>query len=492
MSRKPKVKDESSTVIIRPQKGKQELFLRSPADICIYGGAAGGGKTYAILLECLRHVNNPRFEAVILRQSRPQIMNAGGLYSTSQEIYPHLGAISVLTPNIQWRFPSGAKITFAHMFYEKEKYNWQGSQIPLLIFDELTHFTESQFFYLFSRNRSTCGIKPYIRATCNPDGESWVAKFINWWIDPETGYADESKCGKLRYFLRRNNLIHWADNREELYKTFDLHTVEERNEIKSVSFISAKLTDNAAMLKHNPGYLGSLKAMSEFDQEQLLNGNWKIRQSTGHYFKRSRVSILDTTPSDITRWVRAWDLAATAPGENDTDEGLPQAMRTNNRKDSSAYTAGVLIGKRKNGRVFVADVINVRENGADVRQLILNTAQSDTALYGRVTIRLPQDPGQAGKDQAQSFVRMLGGFSVSVALESGNKVTRAEPFSSQWLAGNVDIRKAEWNDDYFRQLENFPVGKLKDMVDASANAYLELENEKLPIDFMDYEAYVLG
>ena len=136
------------------------------------------------------------------------------------------------------------------------------------------------------------------------------------------------------------------------------------------------------------------------------------------------------------------------------------------------------MGKRSNGRIFIADVINVREDGADVRQLIQTTAASDNALYGNVTIRLPQDPGQAGKDQAQSFVRMLAGYTVSVALESGDKVTRAEPFSSQWLAGNVDVRTADWNDDYFRQLENFPVGKLKDMVDASANAYLELVNGK--------------
>ena len=244
-------------VVIRPQAGKQELFLRSPADICIYGGAAGGGKTFGILLECLRHVDNPRFEAVVFRQSKPQILSAGGLYATSQEIYPHLGAESVVTPNVQWRFQTGAKITFAHMFYEKEKYNWQGAQIPLLIFDELTHFTESQFFYLLSRNRSTCGVKPYIRATCNPDGESWVAKFIDWWIDPETGYADESRCGKLRYFVRQNNIIHWANSRQELYETFDLHTPEEQVKVKSVSFISAKLTDNEALMKHDPGYIGS-------------------------------------------------------------------------------------------------------------------------------------------------------------------------------------------------------------------------------------------
>ena len=482
--------DAKPVITIRPQQGKQELFLRSPADICIYGGAAGGGKTYAILLECLRHIHNPRFEAVIFRQSRPQIMNAGGLFDTSKEIYPYAGATSVLSPNIQWRFPSGAKVTFAHLFYEKEKYNWQGSQIPLLMFDELTHFTESQFFYLFSRNRSTCGVKPYVRATCNPDGESWVARFIDWWINPETGYADEGKCGKLRFFIRRNNLIHWADTRQELYDIFNLLTKEEQNDVKSATFISAKLTDNAAMLKYNPGYIGSLKAMSEFDQEQLLNGNWKIRRAAGHYFKRSKVSMLNVMPSDITRWVRAWDLAATAPDESNGLDGLPQALRGSRGGDNSAYTAGVLLGKRENGRVFVADVINVRENGADVRQLILNTAKSDNAFYGNVTVRLPQDPGQAGKAQAQSFVRMLGGFSVSVAIESGNKITRAEPFSSQWLAGNVDVKEAPWNDDYFRQLENFPTGQLKDMVDASANAYLELE--KPPLVPMDYDAFVLG
>ena len=477
-------KKENEPIIIRPQKGKQELFLRSPADICIYGGAAGGGKTYALLLECLRNIDRQHFEAVIFRQSRPQIMSAGGLYATSQELYPYLGATSVLTPNVQWRFQSGAKITFAHMFYEKEKYNWQGSQIPLLMFDELTHFTESQFFYMFSRNRSTCGVKPYIRATCNPDGESWVAKFIDWWIDPETGYADESRCGKIRYFVRKNNIIHWANTPCELYESFNLNSPEEKEDVKSVSFISAKLTDNEAMMKHDPGYMGALKAMSEFDQEQLLYGNWKIRKSAGHYFKRSKIGeMLLSTPSDVTKWVRAWDLAATAPDENNEMSDLPQSMRRNSRNDDSAYTAGVLLGKRRNGRVFVADVINVRENGADVRKLILNTAASDNALYGNVTVRLPQDPGQAGKDQVQSFVRMLGGYTVTTSLESGDKVTRAEPFSSQWLAGNVDVKIAEWNDDYFRQLENFPVGKLKDMVDASANAYLELEQGKPDFGF---------
>ena len=91
-------------------------------------------------------------------------------------------------PSVQWRFLSGAKVTFAHMLYEKDKYSWQGSQICFLGFDELCHFSENQFFYMLSRNRSVCGVKPYVRATCNPDVDSWVANFISWWIDQETGY----------------------------------------------------------------------------------------------------------------------------------------------------------------------------------------------------------------------------------------------------------------------------------------------------------------
>src|SRR4029077_9839556 len=77
---------------------------------------------------------------------------------------------------------------FSHLQLATSVYDWQGAQITLICFDELAHFTAHQFFYLLSRNRSTCGIKPYIRATCNPDADSWVAEFLAWWIDPETGF----------------------------------------------------------------------------------------------------------------------------------------------------------------------------------------------------------------------------------------------------------------------------------------------------------------
>ena len=415
-------------------------------------------------MEPVRYTNVQGYNAVIFRKDYTQITSPGGLWDTSQMIYGHVhGAYPLRTPKLHWTFKSGATVNFAHLGNDDDVRSWQGSQIAFIGFDELTHFSEHTFFYMLSRNRSVCGVKPYIRATCNPDVDSWVAKFIEWWIDQDTGYPIPERSGKVRWMARINENIVWGNSRKELV---DLAIEEgfqkEQAETlpKSVTFIAATLQDNKILMESDPSYLASLQVLNVVDRERLLHGNWKIRPAAGDYFKRSKAQILTSIPQDVVKWVRAWDLAATTSEEN---------------KDA-ARTAGVLLGKRSNGRTLVADVISVRENGADVRQLIKNTAASDNVSHDSVIVRLPQDPGQAGKDQAQSFVKMLGGYSVRTALESGDKVTRAEPFSSQWLAGNVDVMAAEWNDDYFRELENFPAGKLKDMVDASANAYLELEN----------------
>ncbi len=144
------------------------------------------------------------------------------------------------------------------------------------------------------------------------------------------------------------------------------------------------------------------------------------------------------------------------------------------------YTAGVLIGKRKNGSYIIADVINRRMNASEVRQTVLNTAKIDKAKYKNVKIRLSQDPGQAGKDQAEQYIKLLSGFSVSVVRESGSKETRAEPFSAQWIGlqgtekGNVFVLLSDWTESYLSQLESFPEGKYKDMADASSNGFAEL------------------
>lgn len=449
---------------IKPQP-RQEEFLSSEADIVIFGGAAGGGKTWSLLYECLRHASVPRFTAVIFRHNANQIANAGGLWDASQELFrKYPGAIPRMSPHYSWQFADGEKLSFRHIERDEDVYKWQGAEITLRAFDELTHFTEKQFFYMLSRNRSTCGIRPYCRCTTNPDADSWVKDFISWWIDENTGYAIPERSGIIRYMARINEQLIWGNSVDEVLKKAEKENYDidiKASDVKSVTFILSTLEDNQVLMQADPGYMANLKALSIVERERLLKGNWKIKAAAGLYFKRTQVGeMLETLPNDVKLWARGWDLAATSEDE----------------KGDPAYTAGVLIGKRKNGRYVVADVINKRLSAAEVRKLIETTCKADKAKYGRVVERLPQDPGQAGKEQAQSYIKMLAGFLVKVMPESGSKESRAEPFAAQWQPGNVDILIADWNEAYFNQLESFPESKFKDMVDASSSAFNEIEN----------------
>lgn len=452
------------TRTLQPQKGPQEMFLSSPADIVIYGGAAGGGKTYGLLLSPLRYKNVKGFGCVIFRRNFNQIYAEGGLWDEAANMYYGIKGAHPRKSRNLWQFEDSrghvdSKVSFAHIERDEDVHKWQGSQICEICFDELTHFSEFVFFYMLSRNRSTCGVRPFVRATCNPDADSWVARFIEWWIDPETGYPIKERSGTIRWMYRYNNTIYWGDSKEELWKQFDL-TGEAREEIKSVTFIASTLEDNKILLEKDPGYKANLKALSTVERERLLFGNWKIKPAAGLYFRRTQVGdMLPNVPSDVVKWVRAWDLAATSEDEG----GEP------------AYTAGVLIGKRSNGRYVVADVINLRLSAADVRKTVKMTAATDAARYRRVRIRLPKDPGQAGKDQAQSYIKYLAGYDVCAIAETGSKEARAEPVAAQWQAGNFDVVIGNWNEEYFSQLESFPASKFKDMVDATSSAFTEIE-----------------
>lgn len=455
--------------IVKPQPGPQTAFMATPANVCIYGGAAGGGKSFGLLMSALRYKNVPGFGCTIFRRNFNQIFSQGGLWDESMKIYQGIRGADPKFARGQWWFRNQngdivSKVTFAHIERDEDVHKWQGSQICEIGFDELTHFSEKTFFYMLSRNRSTCGVEPFIRATCNPDADSWVAKFIEWWIDPDTGYPIPERSGKLRWFIRRDEILYWANTKQELWKQFDLKTPEEKAEPRSVTFIMSKLEDNQELLKVNPGYMANLKAMSVIERERLLHGNWKIKAAAGLFFKRSQVGdYLSFVPDDVIEWVRCWDLAATEKTEN----GDP------------AFTAGVLMGKRKNGRYIVADVVNKQMSASDVRQTIKHTAQQDIAKYKRVKIRLPKDPGQAGKEQAESYIKFLAGFNVVTVAETGSKEARAEPMAAQWQAGNFDVLTGAWNEEYLQQLENFPDSKFKDMVDASANAFTELETKNV-------------
>src|SRR6185369_636521 len=275
---------------IRPNPGPQTEFLSHPADIVIYGGAAGSGKSWALLLEPLRSIQVPGFGAVIFRRTSPQITNKGSLWDKSHELYPQLGGVPRQT-DFLWRFPWGSDIRFSHLEHENTVYNHQGSEIPLIEWDELTHFEESQFWYMLSRNRSVLGSPGYMRATTNPDADSWVAKVIDWWL-AEDGYPDPARAGRIRYFARVNDALVWADHPDQL-----VANGVTRVAIKSLSFVPASIYDNPVLMAADPTYIANLRALPYVEQMRLLGGNWKIRAEAGMVFNRDWFKVVDQVPT---------------------------------------------------------------------------------------------------------------------------------------------------------------------------------------------------
>jgi predicted phage terminase large subunit-like protein len=187
--------------------------------------------------------------------------------------------------------------------------------------------------------------------------------------------------------------------------------------------------------------MGSFATAGQFQQRPVPR--------EGGMFKQHWFNPVSAVPVG-TKLVRGWDLAAST-------------------KSTSPWTAGVLIGKTPQGRYIVADV--VRERVTTPRQLITNTAAHDG---DGVFISYPQDPGQAGKDQASSIAQDLSGYRFKSSPETGDKATRAEPFAAQCEAGNVDILKGDWNADFLDEICTFPNGAFMDQVDAASRAFNEL------------------
>ena len=134
-------------------------------------------------------------------------------------------------------------------------------------------------------------------------------------------------------------------------------------------------------------------------------------------------------------------------------------------------TAGVLMARLRSGQYIILHAIRRAYAAADVRQLVRNTAITDRGEYQCNNIHIPQDPGQAGKEQAASYVSYLSGFVVQTHVVSGSKVNRAEPFAAQWQNGNVLLLAGDWNEEFILELEGFPDAPHDDYVDAASDAF---------------------
>lgn len=465
-----------------PQPGPQQLLQTSTADIIMIGGGAFGGKSFALLLEALRHVEDPEFRAVCFRREMPQIRQVGGLWDEAWGLYAPRGARLIQSPDMEAQWPSGSSIVFTHLQHEKTIYNWDSSQIPLLMFDQVESFEETQFWYLQTRNRDKSGhLRPYTVAACNPDPDGWLRVFLAWWIDdrqtivvdgvevrnPGYGYAYPERSGVVRWMVRVGDDIIWGNSREEAFalgrdpELPDDHP--DQPSPTSVTFILFRMADNPIGTKKNPGYRSALMRQVKWQRERLLGdaergGNWNARPMPGNYFRREWCNFIPVEPANV-EWVRGWDLAAT---EVSVDSPSPD------------WTVGAKVGRYRGSRRFVvaADVKRTRGSPAKVSALLDATAATDG---GEVRIRIPEDPGQAGKSQSADYITMLAGYDVKATRASGDKATRFTPFSRQAEAGNVDLVLGI-PEEYLRCLEQF-TGTKKDRHDDDVDATSEAFND---------------
>ena len=235
-------------VIWRPQP-KQAAFMRRSEDEALYGGAAGGGKSDALVIEALRQVDIPHYRGLIVRKTYPQLSEL--IDKTMQYYKPVFPKARYNASSHVWTFPSGAKIYFGSMFRTQDKYNYQGKAFDFIGVDELTHFTWEEYSYLMSRNRPTGpGTAVYMRATANPGGigHGWVkARFI-------TPAPPGTRMVQLVDVKKPDGGV------EKLRRTR--------------VFIPSTVFDNKKLLENDPGYLGTLASLPEAEKQALLYGDW--------------------------------------------------------------------------------------------------------------------------------------------------------------------------------------------------------------------------
>lgn len=239
--------EKSKNIVWQPQP-KQKIFMERPEFECLYGGAAGGGKSDALIAEALRQVHIPHYKGLIIRRTYPQLSE---LIEKSLLLYPKVYPRAVFNAtNHTWTFPSGAKIVFGSMNRKQDRHNYQGKAYDFIGFDELTHFDHDEYTYLYSRARPNGpGTRVYVRATTNPGGRghSWVKdKFITA-APPLTPIAEDVEIdtpdGKLT--VKRERV-----------------------------FVPATVFDNKRLLENDPGYIATLGMLPEAEKKALLYGNW--------------------------------------------------------------------------------------------------------------------------------------------------------------------------------------------------------------------------
>ena len=301
---------------VMAQSGGQEKLLTTPADITIYGGSRGGGKSFGLLMDALNDCSRKGFRSIILRK---ELGDLSDLIDTSKEVFSQFGEYNRSKADMTWNFYNGGWLTFGYYgdSYEDFRVRYQGKQYSYEGIDEITHMDYKMFRYLMTVNRNASYIRNRIIGTCNPDPDSWVARFIDWWIGDD-GLPIPERDGILRYcFMDGDDVsgIFWGDTREEVYgkckglidkiaKGYEEFGDPKNLFIRSVCFISGKLRDNKKLLRSDPSYLANLANQSEEQRARDLEGNWKYKTVGDDLIKTKNMESFFDNPMQGTEGKR--------------------------------------------------------------------------------------------------------------------------------------------------------------------------------------------
>lgn len=481
---------------LMPQQGKQELAMNIEVDVLIYGGAAGSGKSRLLLLKAAHCAyRDSHFEAVAFRRTTNPLKAAGGLFTEAKKLY------SPLKPKIRDRDmeifftkTGGGNLKFTHLEHEHTaEANHQGLQYSAVLFDELTHFYQSQFLYLIGRLRSEAKGNSFCMATTNPDMDSWVLDWVRWYLDDE-GYFDESKLGVIRYFLIVDDKPVFGDSEKELADLYpDLCYQEDSitNEMRyvpplSYCFIGGTIFDNPALIKANPKYLSALKAQSDVNRRRLLNGCWFARAEGSNYFQREWLNKLDKVPLGCKE-VRAYDLASTEPSEKNRYPDFTASVKMLKDSNNNIIIVGDYTEESIDKNTQIGGKFRKRPGERD--RMMLNQAKLDGE---DCTIVIPKDPGAGGETAFRELSKFFNSHGFIVKKDPApvnvKKLKRFEPFSSACQNGLVSIVESSFPNKttleaFYKELESFDgerstTTRKDDIPDAAASCYNYLVSEK--------------
>lgn len=400
----------------------QKVFLRTNAMEALFGGAAGGGKSSALLMAALQHVDVPGYSALLFRRTLQDLTLPGALMDRFQQwIAPH--------DDVRWNantytatFPSGARISFGYLNNKDDYLRYKGVEVQFVGMDEVTEIRENDYRYLFSRLRR-----------------------------PSTGPLSQVP---LRMRAASNPAPNWVRQR------FLLEGPEHGR-----VFVPSLLTDNPGIDPES--YRKALVELDPIERKRLEEGDWWAT-TLGSMFQRNDFTLIDPMeiPNEVTsasRFVRFWDMAASEPSASNPDPD---------------WTVGTLM-MFDQGIAYVLDVRKARVKGEQVEKLIQQTAEEDGHA---VSIRMEQEPGSAGKNLIDQYARyVVPGYDFQGIRSTGDKITRARPFAAAVANGNVRVVRASWLTDWLDEMSSFPEARVHDdQVDSAVGAFTYIAGLGLP------------